>query len=241
MAVRLGDWLAQRPYTLALSAGFFGFYAHAGVLAALEESGLAPARVTGASAGALAGGAWSAGVGAAELKAALFAVTRADFWDPAPGLGLLRGGRFRALLARLCGVERLADCAVPFAASVFDALRARTIVPRDWGFVETVYASCAVPFMFQPLVRGGRPYFDGGIRDRAALAGVRGDTRVLCHWLAPAGRAAGPPASGTRAVVSLGGLPRPGPADLGAGRRAWSRAREGFLRALDAPAVGVAA
>jgi NTE family protein len=33
------DWLAAAPYTLALGAGFFGFFAHTGVLRALEESG----------------------------------------------------------------------------------------------------------------------------------------------------------------------------------------------------------
>ena len=232
---RLGDWLAGQPWTLALSAGFFGFFAHAGVLAALEESGLRPARVTGASAGALAGGAWSSGVGAAELKSALFSVSREDFWDPAPGLGLLRGRRFRALLGRLCPVEDIAECRTPFAASVFDPLGRRTIVPRDWGFVEAVYASCAVPFLFHPLFRGGRPYWDGGIRDRAALAGTRPGERVLCHWLRPERDGAAPAGTPAMGVVSLDGLPRPGPGDLAAGRRAWSRARDGFLRALEAP------
>ena len=47
------DWLAAAPYTLALGAGFFGFFAHTGVLRALEESGAArPRRVVGVSAGA---------------------------------------------------------------------------------------------------------------------------------------------------------------------------------------------
>ena len=50
------DWLREQPFTLALSAGFFGFFAHAGVLRALEEQELRPARVVGASAGALSGG-----------------------------------------------------------------------------------------------------------------------------------------------------------------------------------------
>ena len=33
-------WLAEAPFTLALGAGFFGFFAHTGVLLALEEAGL---------------------------------------------------------------------------------------------------------------------------------------------------------------------------------------------------------
>ena len=39
----LREWLAQGPFTLAMSSGFFGFFAHAGVLLALREAGLAPA------------------------------------------------------------------------------------------------------------------------------------------------------------------------------------------------------
>jgi NTE family protein len=238
MRTRLGDWLGEAPYTLALSAGFFGFFAHAGVLAALEEARLAPARVTGASAGALAGGLWSAGLPAAQLKSTLFSLKRQDFWDPGPGLGLLRGRRFRDLLARLSPIERLVDCVVPFAASVLDGLRVRTVVPREWGFVEAVYASCAVPFLFHPLFRNGRPYWDGGIRDRAALAGVGRGERVLSHWLQPVDGGPGLPRKAGRAVVAVPGLPRPGPDDLAAGRLAWERARAGFLRALEAPVAG---
>ena len=241
MGESLGDWLGREPFTLALSAGFFGFFAHAGVLMALEEAGRCPARVTGASAGALAGGAWSAGVSAADLRDALFEVRREDFWDPGPGLGLLRGRRFRGLLARLCPVERVSDCGVPLAVSVFDGLRRRTLVPRDWRFVEAVYASCAVPFLFHPLFRKGRPYWDGGIRDRAALAATDRDERVLCHWLPPSDERAPPASSGGRAIITVAGLARPGPGRLEAGRRAWHQAREAVHRALECPLEAVTA
>ena len=36
----LREWLAEEPFALAMSAGFFGFFAHTGVLLALEEAGL---------------------------------------------------------------------------------------------------------------------------------------------------------------------------------------------------------
>ena len=61
------DALRDQPFTLVLSAGFFGFFAHTGVLASLEEVGLVPERIVGARAGALAGGLWAAGLSAAEL------------------------------------------------------------------------------------------------------------------------------------------------------------------------------
>ena len=49
----LADWLAEAPFTLTLSSGFFSFFAHSGLIAALQEADLRPARITGSSAGAL--------------------------------------------------------------------------------------------------------------------------------------------------------------------------------------------
>jgi NTE family protein len=48
--------LSADDYSLGLSPGFFRFYAHIGVLKALEEKGcLRASEVTGSSAGALVG------------------------------------------------------------------------------------------------------------------------------------------------------------------------------------------
>ena len=57
-APTLGEWLSAEPFSLALSAGFFGFFAHCGVLQALSARGLVPARLSGASAGARSVAAW---------------------------------------------------------------------------------------------------------------------------------------------------------------------------------------
>ena len=65
----LREVLAEAPYGLALSSGFFGFFAHTGVLAALLDAGLVPARVSGSSAGALVGGLWAAGLEMVSLVA----------------------------------------------------------------------------------------------------------------------------------------------------------------------------
>src|SRR5262245_21144563 len=96
----LREWLALGPYTLALSSGFFGFYAHTGFVAVLEREGLPPDRVTGSSAGALVAGLWAAGLDAPAIEAELRRLRRADFWDPRPGAGLLAGRLFRRKLER---------------------------------------------------------------------------------------------------------------------------------------------
>ena len=226
-----------------MSSGFFGFFAHTGVLRALEEADLVPDAVSGSSAGALVTGIWAAGVDAETLAQELLALERAHFWDPRlPLFGFLRGELFRRKLRSLLPVERLEDCRVPVRISVYDVLGRRTVV-RDRGpLPEAIHASCAVPFLFRPVWLEGRPLLDGGVLDRPGLAGVPTGGRVLHHHLASRSpwRRAGSPAlliparDGVHALV-LEGLPRVSPFDLAAGHRAYAMALAATRRALDLP------
>jgi NTE family protein len=239
----LRAWLAEAPFTLGLSSGFFGFFAHAGVVAVLEEEGLRPARIVGSSAGALVGGLWGAGVPAARIRAELLALRRAHFWDPWPGLGLLRGRLFRERLVAMLPVRTFEECPTPVALSAFDVLARRTAVLDAGPLAPAIHASCAAPILFQPVRIAGRLYSDGGVRDRHGLAGAARDARVLYHHLtsrspwrrrsSPALRV--PERPGLRAVA-LPGLPRLGPFRLERGWEAMQKAAEGLRAALDAPA-----
>lgn len=203
----LADWLAAEPFTLALSAGFFGFYAHAGVIEALEESGLRPNRVVGSSAGAIAGGVWAAGVPATGLREFLEDMSLADFWDPSwhefrpsifvrrrlagnttrdPGtaLGILRGRKFDALLAEaLAGVERIENCKVRFAAVTHELRSNETVVHERGPLRPAIRASAALPVLFGPVRIDGRLHADGGIGDRPAFRALAPAERTLYHHL----------------------------------------------------------
>ena len=95
----LADRLRAEPFELIMSSGFFGFFAHTGVVQALEEVALAPALVGGSSAGALVAGLWGAGVPASAIRESAVRAGRADFWDPDPLFGVA-GGRGLGALAR---------------------------------------------------------------------------------------------------------------------------------------------
>ncbi len=237
----LGDWLARGPFGLAMSSGFFGFYAHTGMLSALVARGLRPAHVAGSSAGALVAGAWAAGLSCDALAEALARLERADFWDPAPGAGLLAGRRFDALLRALLPVAEIERCGVPVRISVFDILARRTAVLERGDLPTAIRASCAVPGMFQPVWIARRPYWDGGILDRPGIAGVP-PGRLLFHHLASRSPwRTSPPSVPRRAdlvALVLEGLPRSGPFRLEHGRRAMQHAREATARALDRPIDG---
>lgn len=242
----LREWLREGPFTLTMSSGFFGFFAHTGMLSVLEEEGLLPARLAGSSAGALVAGAWAAGVSTARLEAELVALRREDFWDPRPGLGLLAGRLFRRRLDALLPTRTFAGCRAPVAVSAFDVLARRVRVLDRGDLAPALHASCAVPGLFHPVRHDGALLVDGGVADRPGLAGVPPGGRVLFHHLASRspwrrGDAVAleiPRRPGLAAMV-IEGLPRVGPFRLPAGPRALEAARAATRRALDARAGSI--
>lgn len=239
----LGDWLANQPFTLTLSSGFFGFFCHAGVLAALDEAGLKPARITGASAGALAGSACAAGLSPRAVITELTALTRKDFWDPGFGAGLLKGALFRDRLTRVLPVQRIEQCTIPLAVSVHQWAGRRTRVIERGEMVPAVYASCAVPLLFHPIRLDGKLASDGGIADRWGLAGVSDGERVFYHHLgsrSPWRRKDDPalrvPARANLAALELFNIPRSGPNRLRLGPHIVQQAWHATRAALHEPA-----
>jgi NTE family protein len=233
----LREHLREAPFALAMSSGFFSFFAHTGFLTVLEDEGLLPSRVSGSSAGALVTGTWAAGLDAPDLARELLQLERRDFWDPGMGAGLLRGRLFRARLERLVPRARFETCRVPVALSAFEVRSRSTRVLDSGDLGAAIQASCAVPLLFHPVAIGGRSYLDGGILDRPGLAGMpEGEPRVLFHHIASKSawrtKLDGPRRRGMVTVV-LQDLPRSGPFRLDAGRQAFRAAREAMKRALD--------
>lgn len=259
-AVSLVDQLRRGPFELIMSSGFFGFFAHAGFIAAVEEAGLVPTLVGGSSAGALVTGLWAAGLPAAQIRDRLFSLRRQDFWDldpslglgrflggPATGLGLLRGEAFLQLLESSLaevGSRRLADCRMALRVVAYDIDRRATCVLGDpeLSIAAALRASCSFPGMFQPIAIAGARYLDGGIGDRAGISAATPGVPVLFHHLVPRSpwraihRAQNePPARPQLFVLAEPGLPRLGPFRLERGRIAYELAYAMARRALAAP------
>lgn len=238
--VNLAAWLDEGPFALAMSSGFFGFFAHCGMLMALTERGFAPQRLSGSSAGALIAGLYGAGLAPIEIARVLRELRREDFWDPFPGPGLLRGRRFRAILEHHLPVERLEDCPHTVSVSVCDLLGWRTRSLTTGPLATALQASCSVPLMFHPVWIGGRPFIDGGVTDRPGIAGLPPGTRILHHHLAsrsPWRRRHSPilkpPQRAGLLSITLPDLPRAGPSRMHHGARALEVAYEAMHAALE--------
>jgi NTE family protein len=237
-APTLREHLRAAPFSLAMSSGFFGFFAHCGFLSVLEDEALLPRRVTGSSAGALVGALWSAGVDTGALEGVLRRLRRADFWDPFPGAGLLRGRLFRRKIESLLPRTTFSGCRAELAVSVFDLLARRTLVLSSGALAPAIQATCAVPLLFHPVLVEGRPMVDGGVADRPGLVGMPRGERVLFHHLTSRSpwrteSSMEIPSRPGMVTLAIDDLPRVGPFRLEQGPRAFEAARKATRLALD--------
>jgi NTE family protein len=235
------DWLREKPFSLSLSSGFFGFFAHCGLMSVLEDRNLLPERISGSSAGGLIAGLWAAGLDSEYIRKVLSSGKREDFWDPHLGFGFLKGERFRDLLREHLPLNRVEACKVPLALSVFRLPDLETEVLREGPLVEAIYASCAVPGMFAPIKIHDAYCVDGGVRDRPGWDAFEVTDRVFCHYLLSRSRwrrwtGVGwglPPTQENRLTIAIANLPRVGPFHLERGELAFNFARKRFGDILD--------
>ena len=189
-----------RPLVAVMSSGFFGFFAHAGFLQGLADTGLEPDAYAGTSSGALVAALAAAGMEPREMLDLFRRLRKNDFWDPPSRADLLRlllgrfrgrtgylGGRaFLALLERALPVRRFEDCPKPCLLVALDAARGRRVVLDQGDLATAVAASGAVPVMFCALPRGKELLVDGGLVDKAPLVVARerlGAATMVVHYL----------------------------------------------------------
>lgn len=181
--MQLGERLRAQPFGLVLSAGYFGFFGHAGVIASLEARGLSPAAYAGTSAGALVSAMAASGMRANAIGAMLSSVRKDDFWDPsvrglvADGLrggatGLLRGDKFRSKLESTLLAKRFEDCEKPLIVVTSDITKAEPRVHDRGLLAPAIHASCAYPGLFRAVEEGGVQLWDGGLIDKAPIVAL---------------------------------------------------------------------
>src|SRR5882724_5816912 len=157
---------------LALSGGI----AHVGVLRALVENEIPIDAIAGASAGALIGGCFAAGLSIERLgKMASTFRWRHTQRPSFSRLGLQSNARMEKFLRANLPVTRFEDLKIPFAAMVTDLRKGELIVFRDRGDLAfAIRASCCIPFIMAPIEDDqGRLLIDGGIVQNLPISQTR--------------------------------------------------------------------
>lgn len=164
----------RKKVGLALGGGVARGPVHVGVLMALEQAGIPIDCIAGASAGAIVGAVYCAGLEIPQLRK----VAIDSGWRSMAGLACSRYGlvSFRKMedyLVNLVGDLDICDLALPFTVVVTDMARGERLFLRRGRLATAVRASCSVPGLVTPVTINGRLYCDGGVTDNLPVDAVR--------------------------------------------------------------------
>ena len=185
---------------MAFSSGFFGFFAHAGFLAARRELGILPSAYAGASSGAIVGAMAACGMSDHAIKDMLFSLKKEHFWDPDPWhyilikalalfrgyTGYLKGDRFASLLKGL-PARQFDECEKPLAIAATNLTEGNETIFTRGDLIKAIQASGAVPMLFKPVEIDGSLYVDGGVTNKCplkALADLVDLKTIIVHFIA---------------------------------------------------------
>ena len=153
----------HRPARVAwvLSSGGPRGFVHVGVLKALEELGLAPDLVVGASAGALLGSLCAAGLRAAEIETLALELQPWRLARVALGSSeRLSGTAIADLVRERCPVKRLEAMPVPMACVAARQADGAAVAFTAGDVGLAVQASAAIEGQFAPVRIHGQRYVD---------------------------------------------------------------------------------
>ena len=174
--------VGARPVALVLSSGAARGFAHIGVIKALEEHGLKPDLVVGASAGSMIGALYASGLTAAELEKAIGEMDGAIFTDFVlprfgilPGeLGFVRGDKLHRFIDQRAKHHRIEEFPIRFAAVATQLFSGKPVAFNAGDVGLAVLASSAAPGLVSPVGLNGEYYADGQIASPLPIAIARG-------------------------------------------------------------------
>src|SRR5215470_9528707 len=185
---------------IVLSAGYFGFFAHAGFMRAVDELGVDYRAISGSSAGAIVAALHASGVPASEIIDLLLSIRRRDFWDGAgvlPALkallhrgrgwtGLIKGDLLERLMDRHLRVSTFELCPRSLYVTAFNLTNGTDETFYSGTIADKVRASCSYPFLLAAKVINGSAYWDGGFLSKVpieTLAARERPDRLIVHYL----------------------------------------------------------
>ena len=150
---------------IALGGGGARGFAHLGVLKALEEKGIKPDMVSGASVGSIVGALFASGKSPDEI---MTLVKGNRFMDYAkvnlPVSGLFTLGNFEERIKDYLP-ETFGGLRMPLYIAVSNLYSGKIEYFSEGPLVPVIEASCSIPVLFSPVKIGDQLYGDGGLLD----------------------------------------------------------------------------
>jgi NTE family protein len=151
---------------LALGSGSARGWAHVGVIRALDEIGIKPDIVAGASVGSLVGAAFASGQ-LATLEKWIMSLTRRDVWgllDTAFSRGgVMRGNKLMRAIGDQIQDFDIEALPIPYGAVAADLHTGQEVWLQQGSMLNAVRASSGLPGLFSPMWHQQRWMIDGGV------------------------------------------------------------------------------
>jgi NTE family protein len=149
---------------IVLSGGAVRGFAHVGVLKALNEHGIFPDIISGASAGSIAGSLYADGKTPDEILRIFEKKSIYKFLEfIVPNKGLVKMTGMHTALKQSLTAKTFEELKIPFFAAVTDLNNAKSIYFNSGDLPTMVIASSTIPILFTPVIIDGVYYVDGGV------------------------------------------------------------------------------
>ncbi len=190
-------------FGLVLSGGGARGLAHIGVLKALEENGITPDIITGASMGGMIGAPYALGYDAKTISDFVMKINPNNFMEGNnlsefqrftkvfnvveqgvklfTKLGFDSGEKLREVFKEATFNKDFDDLKIPFACTAVDLITGRVVVLNKGKIYEAMYATGAIAPFLEPYKKDGMLLMDGGLIDNAPVDVARnmGADKVL--------------------------------------------------------------
>ncbi len=151
---------------LVLSSGGARGFAHIGAIKVLVSQGYNITSVAGTSMGALVGGIYASG----QLKEFEEWVSSLDVMEvlkltdvTISGNGFVKGKKVIDRMKEIVPARRIEELNIPYSAVATDLTRGIERVFTEGNLFDAIRASISIPTVFQPFLKGGDYYVDGGL------------------------------------------------------------------------------
>ncbi len=150
---------------IVLSGGGVRGMAHIGALQALEEAGIEPDLIAGASAGALVGALYARGLRPRQILDFFKENTNIFRWQhfSRSKPGLLDAELYREMFEGIFPADDFSVLQKPLFISATDIEQARCVLFSSGQLIKPLLASAAFPPLFTPVEIDGHWYVDGGV------------------------------------------------------------------------------
>lgn len=158
--------MTDTTFGLVLSGGGVRGMAHIGVIRALEEKGISPGYVAGASIGAIIGAFYASGATCDEmldffLNTSMFSINKYAIRKP----GLLDTEKFYKIFKKHFEEDRFEALEKKLFISTTDIVEGKNKIFSSGELIYPMLASAAFPVVLSPIEINGELFADGGITD----------------------------------------------------------------------------